>query len=834
MLMKDFVFQLQANERLNHILIVLFLVLVSVALINFFLEKKWLPIIVRISALCSLAFALVDPALVWDDADESRFSILLDISQSMRTKVLQDSIEMVKSIVPEGTPLDVIPFAGTTSSIAQSSDNASSIRTTWSSTLKTETTDLNAALAAAKSTGKNFLITDGYSHTTIEAGTSFKGRIYPIVVDLPPLIEEKIEIDSIEAPTFAKPNSEIRISATIKNSQLNEATDTITITHEGKDICTKNLTLPPNSSRKISCKFRTPKVGFAKLTATTSSESRHAYITINSKKRLLLISGNKKDEAFLKKILTQESFQIDNYLPPPKKDMDLEQYFTVILNNVDAKSLGEPFVSKIASSLRSGTGLVVFGGSRAFGLGQYHQSELNRIIPVESVPPRKEKKRVNVAIALVLDKSNSMNSDSKIIYTRRAATEVVYNLKDDDFISVIGFDQNPFILIRMSSVGSIRSKAARTIQHLTASKSSKLLPALDEARRALAKVDAGRKHIIVLSDGAVGGSLGTYISLASQMNTMGITISSVLIGSDQSLVLQNLAHYGGGKFYETTNVNSLPRIFIQDVEITTGERTLKENENYTIRRGTAPITITKENSFPSLRGYVETRFKSNANNELITGSLKEPHPLLAHFKVGKGKSIAFTSDINGIWSNRLLSWSKIHSFLRRIVDYSRSENSSKSPLDYTLLHYAQNGLLALDMTVFDELIDSEITMRLTTPSGVQKTSLIRPHTKGHYLHETSVSETGEYTLTLESPEKAPSSAKFYLDRLPNIETESDSYNLELLAEIATQSGGQINPTASEVAEQTVQKTNVFHLTPLVLILTFLLLILEIYTRELWS
>src|SRR5690606_7463191 len=105
-----------------------------------------------------------------------------------------------------------------------------------------------------------------------------------------------------------------------------------------------------------------------------------------------------------------------------------------------------------------------------------------------------------------------------------------------------------------------------------------------------------------------------------------------------------MANLGGGAFYRTTDVRALPKIFINDLKVASGERTLKEQNDFQVRTGPAGVLSTTIDAYPKLRGYVQTKQKPGANLELVTYSDTKADPLLASWSYGKGKSLAFTSD----------------------------------------------------------------------------------------------------------------------------------------------------------------------------------------------
>ena len=108
-----------------------------------------------------------------------------------------------------------------------------------------------------------------------------------------------------------------------------------------------------------------------------------------------------------------------------------------------------------------------------------------------------------------------------------------------------------------------------------------------------------------------------YINLVNNMRLAGITSSTVMLGSEaDEWLLKDMAERGGGAFYKTNDPRALPRIFLSDVKVNTGEKTLKENQEYVIRKGPDGIKSVSMKSFPPLKGYVETKKKDNANTRI--------------------------------------------------------------------------------------------------------------------------------------------------------------------------------------------------------------------------
>ena len=233
---------------------------------------------------------------------------------------------------------------------------------------------------------------------------------------------------------------------------------------------------------------------------------------------------------------------------------------------------------------------------------------------------------------------------------------------------------------------------------------------MDEARRRLEVAPAGRKHMIVLTDGQVPDGGPHYVEMAKQLRYSGITLSTVMLGHESDLgLLQSMGDAGGGGYYQVTDPRSLPSIFLRDIKISTGEKTMKEQQEFMVRPGPDETVSTSVRSYPPLRGYVQTHKKERATLELVTIDGNKAEPLLASWSYGQGKSIGFTSDANGRWSNYWVNWPKFQTFWGELVESTAPQTTGKtSTINYDLKHYLKNGALFLDFTVYNHDIQQNL------------------------------------------------------------------------------------------------------------------------------
>src|SRR5690606_23981521 len=121
--------------------------------------------------------------------------------------------------------------------------------------------------------------------------------------------------------------------------------------------------------------------------------------------------------------------------------------------------------------------------------------------------------------------------------------------------------------------------------------------------------------------------------------------------------------------------------------------------------GPGPLRATTLRQFPALRGYVQTRAKSAAALELVVLAENRAEPLLASWRYGKGKSVAFTSDANGRWSNLWAAWPRFAMFWTELIEALRPEGGEDGEaIPFTLRYAVERGELVLDLAVFSEVV----------------------------------------------------------------------------------------------------------------------------------
>ena len=411
----------------------------------------------------------------------------------------------------------------------------------------------------------------------------------------------------------------------------------------------------------------------------------------------------------------------------------------------------------------------------------------------------------------------------------------IKSLKDEDMISVIGFDGAPFVIIDMQPVKKAKVRAERRLRNLTAAGGTNLLPAMAAARKKMESVKAGRKHIIILSDGKLPLSSDAYVGEINRLRRAGVSISTVALGYEADVpFMQLVAKWGKGAFYHALDPRRLPQIFVSDIKVSTGETTMKEKEKFQVRPGPSGISSTRVRSFRHLRGFVETSPKKGAKLELVTRKKQNYYPIMASWFYGKGKVIAFTSDANGRWSLPWLRWKGFPRFWGDMIKQVRSRGeSSQREIDFDFRSHLNGNNLEFDLAIFDPSKKPLNTFEATVThsNGVTKTLTFEKTAKGRFKTQYANATAGDYRLDVQYgstklPELAVSIPKDAFG-----EQEGKGIDFKELQTIAALSGGSMNPSPSALLRtQTVteEKTQLF---PPLAILAFVLILLEALVRE---
>jgi uncharacterized membrane protein len=423
----------------------------------------------------------------------------------------------------------------------------------------------------------------------------------------------------------------------------------------------------------------------------------------------------------------------------PTDTATLGKYDSTVVVDAPADAFPRDAMAAIASTVHDlGKGLVTIGGPTAYGPGGWQGTQLEQALPVRmDVPNRKEKPRV--AVVLVMETMEDPSADQVVL---GAAASVVDQLSPDDQIAVT--DGRQGFVVNMTQARD--KKAIDTkIQQADLGDPPSYYPYLQQAADALAKTDAPLKHIIVLGDGDAEADLPDPTqSYLQGLRTKGITTSAVAVdvhGEPQWMSnMQDIARWGGGRYYESNNPSEVPQLFLK--ETVTSLRPWFEQQAFFPKVGSAGDLLqgVQTNAFPQLGGYVVTTPKPSAEQYLIS---PKNDPVLAAWSYGLGRSVAWTSDSQGAWTAGFLRSQVSAQLFARMVAWTLPTAGQQS----MRLQAQPSGDGLLITATGPSATGATVDVGIMAPNLQSSTIELRPVAPGSWQGRVSADVTGTYLLT---------------------------------------------------------------------------------------
>jgi Ca-activated chloride channel family protein len=824
------------------------------SLANLESPRKIFAPILRVFALALGVLALAGPQRIAKTEGATRPAIV-DVSASITPQMRQWTSDLLLNDLKLRSNDPVLLFARATVS-SKVGEAMRDLSGNGCSACLPDGTDLESALRAiganAEEGGPIILVTDGWENhgdadRAIGALAATRNRLYiftpPAANDIP-----NVAVSALSLPRALTAVEPFNLSATLENMNRLPASGTLSIYENDRLIDQKAVTLASGEQR-FDFPVRSEGTGLISYRAVykpsnpaldvfPEDDSVQGWVGIGARRRLLILTDSLRDASYLETVvkrLGMDPVVID--LGSRPFDGSLSGYDTVILNNVPRSKLAATTQSALAGYVEHGGSLAMVGGDQSFGLGDYQNSDIAKVMPVVMKPP--QHKQQQRALVLIIDKSGSMGRDNKLQYAKAAALTVTKTLGDDDLLCVIGFDSQPFVVVPLQTMKQTGPYLSDMIDRLKARGTTYLLPALKEAERDLAATNASLKHVVILTDGETGGTAAMYYDLVSSMHREGnATISTIAIGRDPNVrLLTSISQYGGGGFYQTDSAETLPEIFLQDMKQHGGEVTLVEKEF--APRGQSPDPVLKElagRKLPNLRGYVGTELKSNATLSLYVDRDGRKDPLVASWKYGTGKTLAVTTDANGRWSSDWISENAFGPVWDKLLTWLTPETNNAENFDVALGY--RDGRLNIALTDYSEDPRHSIGLVnafVASPDGHSTQLALSEAAPGEISGSIDAPRAGTYYIELKSP---GSKARVFpplaytVSPAATAEQPRPAPNYGLLEHLASATGGRLNPLPDEVAlsRPTIEKTQ--SLSSYFLFAVMVLLIFEALVRRL--
>jgi Ca-activated chloride channel homolog len=536
-------------------------------------------------------------------------------------------------------------------------------------------------------------------------------------------------------------------------------------------------------------------------------ENNRVAVTIDVPGRpmVLYVEGTPEQASALSGALTAQQFDVEVRSPTgfPGSIEEISRYDFVVVSDVEKAKLELSAQDLIERYVRDlGGGFLFAGGESSFGLGGWHNTTIERILPVRMDSDSK-KEMPSVALSLVIDRSGSMMGNPMEM-AKEAAKATLSTLAPDDLIEVIAFDSSPHRYVKMQPARN-QARISSDIARIQPGGGTEIFSALDAAFQDLTVTQARRKHVILLTDGRANTS--GINDLVAGMVAESITITTVGLGSDlDEAFLRGIAETGGGRFHAVLDANSLPKIFTKETELIAKSAAVEEWFQVTQTGDAQFLAGLDVRTAPFLHGYVSTQMKPTPAEEILVSDTGEP--ILARWRVGLGYTLAWTSDVKPRWAVEWIKWPGFERFWGQLVrEHMRQKHTRE--LDMKAEVVGGRLLASVDAFTTDERFDNGLQSRLTVtgpePKGQATVVDLRQTAPGRYEADYLLPKYGSYLLKAEHLKEQPDgstkvSAVSYGHVSNPYPREYASFepDTETLRRAAVAAGGEINPASIQV------------------------------------
>ena len=812
-------------------------------------DRRLAVLIARTVILLLLILTLADPQSTSEQSENEERIFAYDLSQSIAPSLRRWMASATKTLAPHGNDR-IIAFGAVTKQApslndALNGDAMQSIIQPEKTNLENLLTTLLSQPTAPRSL---YLFTDGWEtqgnvERLLPAAAAAGIKIYPIL-PAERLAIANVAVTRILAPTQGNSGESLNLKVIVDNQNDAAVDGTLTLTRNGQPVKVENVRLKPGSETFA---FQTTPAerGLtsyqASFTARDPERDRYpadnhalAWVSVRAKAKVLVINGQGGAGRYLEEIIKRQGFDV--VMRTPDSAPMPAGHKVVIFNNAEREKFAAGYFAAVERHVADGGGFIMLGAEASFAPTSYRQTPIEKILPVEPKEPPKRPEQ-NRAVVLVIDKSGSMRDDNRILYAKEAAKAVARQLKDVDLLGVVGFDDSAFVVVYLETMSRLRGNIDAQIDRLKPGGQTYFLPALIEAKRQLERANAPRKHVILLSDGVTRGSQGELVDLVTVMkNELKITVSAIAISSEADIrIMKRISQYGGGLFHHVIDPSTLPQIVLEQLQD-------KPRDEPQDNKPLIPVPVAGSEllagfgikTYPAVLGYMETEVKRGAQLDVVIPRDDRRAPLLASWRYGRGKAVAFTTDLEGRWSRNWIPWGNLQGFWGRVLEWLSPNDDVEIPAHEARVSFADNRSI-LDLSVYEDASANSQFRFAVTAKGSKTEGSLTKLAPGHYQAVLPISVAGSYRIDLTEerggrriafPPVGYSLAYDIASELPRSE-----FNTGLLARMAEATGGEINPKLADILkQQNVTKSYQPIRQPLI-ILAFLLFILEVAFRK---
>jgi len=509
---------------------------------------------------------------------------------------------------------------------------------------------------------------------------------------------------------------------------------------------------------------------------------------------VLVVDADGSSGLVLNKVMTNCGIDV-RYYPAadfPDNLAKLMDTDAVILVNTDCSNFTfqqQEMLCRYVTDL--GGGLIMVGGPQSFGAGGWIGSPIAEILPIDLDPPQK-KQLPKGALVLIMHACEMPQGN---FWGRRVAVAAVNTLSRLDLVGILAYNWKGAgdWVFPLSQAGD-KEAVVSAIKQMQMGDMPSLHAHLQAAYDKLKDCDAAQKHVIVISD---GDPQPPTAQLLSQCKQAGITCTGVAVFPHSPADVQSLlrvAQATGGRFYNVTDPQQLPQIFIKEAQVVRRALIIEETFSPRITYSLGEITKGLPAVLPNLDGYVLSGPKGGLNQVVLASH--QADPILATCQSGLGRCAAFTSSVDSRWASNWLQWSGFERFWEQTVRWAAKPSQSS---DCEVFADVQGRQVTINVEAIDAEgkfiqfanIEGQIIAPDISANALELTQVGPGQYRGRFQGSTS----GSYIVNLRYRKLGENAKTQFTHTTVTIpfapEFRDLSDNAPLLAEVSEISGGRI-------------------------------------------
>lgn len=814
--------------------------------------RRRISLALRVLLVVSLVLALSGARLIWNNkgicvaflVDDSQ-SVPADLRDAMRARMAEEIQTMSRD-----DQFVVIEFAG--DAVLDSLPSFKGPLRQPSTLSDTGRTDLARALRLAMASfpadrqKRVVLFSDGNQNVGDAIHETRILAANDIDVDVVPLRAQaghEVMVEQLVLPNRVQKNARFQARAIVSADQAQGATLRVlrdgellssqqVQLKEGTNVFDLHDALADGGTHQYAVSIE-PASGSAADTFAANNTA-YGFTQVDAPGKVLVVRGNPRERDYISQSLLENNIQTETALPDnlPGTLGGFNPYDCVVLENVPADRLSQAQMRELKKWVTDvGGGLVIVGGDNSFGPGGYKGTALEDISPVEMDVKRK-KHLASLAMVIVLDKSGSMGAPAgggtnlcKMDLANNGAVQTLKLLDESDEALIgavdteVKWQSNSSALLPMNEHNK-KLLRETTLTNQPGGGGIYAYTALIHAYRAITapRVQAMSRHVILFADTQDTEQQEGCLELAKKYRNMEPSVTTSVIGlgvmGDSDVPFQQqLAKVGGGRFYVTDDATRLPSIFAKEAFIAARNAFVEKREGISLQPYRSPLLDSfRDVGLPRIYGYVGTTLKPRAT--LAAHGLEPDDPVLAHWSVGLGKCVVYTSDATARWGKDWVTWAGFSKFWGQTVRWA-SRSVQNSQLATTTSIDGNEGHVVVEATGSDgkPLNNLQLEGNVISPDPDDRTmrAQLVQVAPGRYEGKFSISKSGTYMVTVVDQKSATpvDSAGATMSYPP--EFRDLTPNTALLKKIAEVSGGRVLETPGELFVPKPQPVRSFRL-----------------------